>query len=268
MTEKPRFVAESKEIDFRLPISGNPLPSANNINVPDIPSFDLDQLNLVELSRQLKNSLNQPQPFFVFSSSHRNEKLRLEKERLQIISDTIEHVRSVNQSLAYARAEILLSKSITESLINNHFNETVLLAELKKAEQTNAISKHHDEIKARQIQLDAANLANLKTKAEINLMEAQTEAETAWATLVKSAVDNIDFKKMPSTLQYSIIQAIATKGAASTNPILEEEINKFIKQQKEAEAGKALHEMRKVGAEADIAEMDVQRNKQHMDKIK
>ena len=270
MDDKPRFIAKSTKVDTKA-LTVNKDASSNGLSVPDvpnIPTFDLDQLNLVELSRQLKDALNQPEPFFMFTSRRRNEKLRLGKERLEVILDTIERVRSVNQSLAHARAEILLSKAVTESLINNYFNEAILMADLRKAEHDNSVSKHHHELRAREIQLDAAELANLKTKAEINLMEAKTEAENAWAALIKSTVENINFKNMPPALQYSVIQAIATKGTASTNPVLEEEINKFFKQQREAEAGKAMHEMRKVGAEADMAEMDVQINKQHMDNLK
>jgi len=264
MDDKPKFIAKTTKVDTSIVIS-NRKAAVPAINVPDMPTFDLDQLNLVELSKQLKDSLNQPKPFFIFTSRRRNEKLQLEKERVEIILDVIGRIRDVNMSLANARAEILLSKSVTESIINNYFSEEVLKEELKKAEHQNLVSKHFDEMKAREIQLEAGNLANLKAKAEINLMEAKTEAEQAWATLVRSAVNNIDFKNMPPTLQYSIIQAIATKGAAATNPILEEEINKFIKQQREAEAGKALHEMRKVGAEADVAEATAKKTKKQIE---
>jgi hypothetical protein len=269
MDDKPKFIAKSIKVESKaLAVSKDaPSGSLSVPDVPDIPTFDLDQLNLIELSRQLKDNLDQPEPFFMFTSRRRNEKLRLGKERLEIILETIERVRSVNQSLANARAEILLSKAITESLINNYFNEAILTAELRKAEHNNSVSKHYDEMRARDIQLEAGNLANLKSKAEINLLEAHTKEAHAKADLVKYVVENIDLKNMPPLLQSFVVQSIINPHGQGnvTDMELQGELKQYIKQEKQAAAEKQTQEVRLIKSEAEMKEMDAERNRQAMD---
>src|SRR5512140_813005 len=98
MDDKPKFIAKSKKTETKaIVVSNKPIPNSPSIpDVPNIPTFDLDQFNMMEISRRLRDSLDQPEPFFIFTSKRRNEKLRLEKDRLEIIIDTIERVRSVN----------------------------------------------------------------------------------------------------------------------------------------------------------------------------
>jgi len=247
------------------------------INVPAIPSFNLDQLNLVELCGQLRDSLNQPRPTFIFTSERRNRKLELERDRVRTVLEILETTRSINSSLAQARAEILLSRAVSESIIKDYFTARILKDEIQK--ETHAVTVDtlkdqreaiKDGAKSRQLQLEAAEISNLRSRAEINQMEAHTKEAHAKADLVKYVVENIDLKNMPQILQSFVIQSIINPHGQGniTDLELQGELKQYIKQEREAQAGKAFQEMRKVKSDADIAEMDVDRNKRNMEKLK
>jgi hypothetical protein len=262
MDDKPRFVAKTSRIDNSVvPYNGNPYP-IQSINVPSVPSFDLDQLNLVELCGQLKESLNEPKPLFIFSSKRRNKKLELEKDRVRTILETIESVRDVNVSLSKARAEILLSQAVSESIIKDYFTERILRDEIQKETHTVTVDSLKDQreaikdsAQARKLQLEAAEISNLRARAEISALEAKTKAEHAKADLIKYVVDNIDLKDMPQILQTFVVQSIINPHCGGTIPDLDlqNELKEFVKRQAAAKARTDEAEATKKESEAVVS---------------
>jgi len=261
MDDKPKFIAKTTKVDTSIVIS-NRKTALPAINVPGIPTFDLDQLNLVELCGQLKDSLNEPKPFFIFSSKRRNKKLELERDRVRTIIETIESFRDVNVSLAKARAEILLSQAISESIIKDYFTERILRDEIQKETHAVTVDSLKDQrvaikdgAQARKLQLEAVEISNLKARAEINAMEAKTKAEHAKADLIKYIVENIDLKDMPQILQTFVVQSIINPHGGGTIPDLElqNELKEFVKREAAAKARQVEAEAKAKESQADIS---------------
>lgn len=221
----------------------------------NIPTFDLMRLNMLELSRQLEATLNKKPSFFIFLRERHNEKLRIEREKITIILDLIRGLRLTQQELSEYQADIFLSPTTLEAIISNRLADAKRDMEMKATIHDDELSKIKDSNRARKIQLEAAEIANLRARAEINHMHAQTQAEQAKADLIKYVVENIDLKNMPQILQTFVIQSIINPGGSSSFGDLElqTELREFVKKEADAKARLLNAQASQSQSQADIS---------------
>lgn len=217
--------------------------------------FNLDELNVVELCKKLRNELDDSsEPWFLFTSKRKNAKLELKRERIDILQRTVESMINTNTSLANVKANIMLSEAVKESIINNHYIEQTLSEELRQREHDDQIQAIDDTAHERALNLEAQEIVNLRARAEVNLLNAQTQSEQAKADLIKFVVENIDLKNMPQILQTFVIQSIINPGGSASvaDLDLQAELREFMKKEAEAKARILNAQAKQNESQADI----------------
>lgn len=219
---------------------------------PIMPTLDLS-LNIGELKSQLISNLNQRSSCFIFLRRRENTKIELQREKVNHLIGLIDDMVKVNRSVINYQAELFLSQAVFENIIKGFYVEAQRQAELKLFEHLNALSKIKDESAERKLKLDALNIANLKSMAEVNQMEARTEQEKIKADLMREAVNNIS--KLPPSLQTYIYRAVFNPNDKQEDDILlQDEIREYVKTEREAQAELKKQEARRAKAQADLDE--------------
>jgi hypothetical protein len=253
MSHEPKFVARSTP---KQPLSTDFVARQNKDDMPNVPTFDLTQLNLLQLSEQLKESLNKKSSWFIFLRNRENKKLQIQRDKIGNLVNLIESLRTSNQSLINYQAELFLSKAVLENLINGFHVKAQMEAELLAKKHLNELHALDHQIKLQNEELESKKIENLKQMAEVRHMEAKTSAELAKADLMKRAVANID--KFPPSLQTYIYRAVFNPGDKQEDDILlQDEVRDYLKVEKEATAELKRQEARKMKSQADLEEWDV-----------
>ena len=125
MSDEPRFIAKTKSIKF------DEVATISKNSPPPIPTFNLSELNLLELSRELRASLSSPSSTFIFFRKRENRKLELQREKVNHILGIIDDLRKTNQNLINYQAETFLSQEVLAAVIDNNRIEVKRLVELK-----------------------------------------------------------------------------------------------------------------------------------------
>lgn len=259
MSDKPRFVAKVEKTVLPQ-IRNSQSTIQRDLGVQSGPIFDLTELNLLELSRQLKETLNAKPSGFIFFKQRHNRKLQLETEKLSHIINIIDKVRTINQSANQLKAELFLSQSVIENIINGFYLEAERQAELKASQHINELVRIEDEMEGRRTDLDKREIANLKDRAEVDLLHAKTQAEKMKALLMQKAVDNFD--NLPQSLQVYVIRAVFNPGDKQEDDILlQEQVREYLKMEKEASAKKADYEAERMKDENEFRRWKQEENK-------
>jgi len=232
---KPKFVAEivnnEKEIELIQSTTG-------------IPTFDLSKLNLLQLSQELQKSLDSKSSMFIWRRERQNQKLLLEREKIKIILETIKDLTLTQKELINFQAETFLSNEMLSAIIANNRLVIKEQLELKKKEfllihkqLDDGIVKIDHEKRAREIDLEARELDNLRKRAELNLLNAQTEEAKAKAQLIIYVVNELNLKNMPQTLQTYLISSIVNpQGSQYQDFDMQEQLKKFVIKEADARA--------------------------------
>jgi len=244
---------------------------------PDIPTFNLSGLNLLELSNELKNSLNNSSSSFIWIRKRENEKLKLQKEKIQIILDSIRNLTLTQKELINFQAETFLSNEMLSAIIANNRLAIKEQLELNKKQYLISHKNLDDELlkidhskKAREILLEAGELDNLRKKAEIDLLNAKTAEAQTKADLFVYVLKNLDFKNMPNDLQSYIITSLANPQSNQYQEFsMQERLKKYVEIEADAKArhsiaiaGQAEHQTRIAEKTADksVYELDTTGN--------
>ncbi|MBF0569085.1 MAG: hypothetical protein HQK95_09525 [Nitrospirae bacterium] len=158
------------------------------------------------------------------------------------------------QELIQYQADVFLSPTTLEHTINNRLADAAREIELKVRNHEDQIQAINDAARVRQVQIEAQEIMNLRARAEINLLNAQTQSEQAKADLIKFVVENIDLKNMPQILQTFVIQSIVNPhGSASVQDLdLQAELREFMKKEAEAKARILNAQAKQNESQADI----------------
>lgn len=212
--------------------------------MPNIPTFNLSGLNLLELSRELQRSLNSSSSPFIFLRERQNKKLKLQKEKIQTILEIIGELRLTQHQLTQFQAETFLSKELLSAVVDEKREEIINLAGIKKKEFMIAHGVLDDKLsqlahgkKSRELLLESAEIQNLKSRAELNLLTAQTEEAKAKAELIMFVVKELDLKNMPQTLQTYLISSIVNpQGSQYQDFDMQEQLKKFVLKEADAKS--------------------------------
>ena len=135
--------------------------------------IDLSRINLQTMVRKLALAINKPNP--VFFKGWGNQRLQLDVERMYIIKDYIEAIRSAGESFINLQADAILSYEKIEKLVQ--INRNVLLRQLKESELQIDLLKVEYQTTVDRLKLDIANLEALLYEkiAQIENLEARTK---------------------------------------------------------------------------------------------
>lgn len=236
----------------------NKLPTTN---VPGVPTFNLSELNLLELDRELRNSLKSNSSSFIFMRERENKKLELQKDKVNIILQTIRDLNLTQKELTNFQADTFLSNELLEQIIAEKREEIRNLAAIKKKKFLIEHKTLDDQLlqidhvkEARETVLQAAKLANLKTQQEINIMMANSEEAKAKAQLIMYVLKELDLKNMPQTLQtYLITSIVNPQGSQYQDFDMQEQLKKFVIKEADAKARQSLANASIVETQADVS---------------
>lgn len=149
---------------------------------PSIPTFNLSSLNLLELSNELKKSLNNTSSSFIWIRKRENEKLKLQKEKIEIILDSIEKMTLTQKQLREFQSETFLTNEFLEAIIARKRQEIINMADLARKKflvehkrLDDDLLKIDQEHRAREVLLNAGEIENRKKEAEIQRIKNQDE---------------------------------------------------------------------------------------------
>ena len=236
-------------------------------NMPDLPIFDISRVNLVELGRQLQESLQQGRPGWIWLKKRQNEKMFLDEERLRALIAQIKDLRDMNSELLALNAEVYLTQERMERIVQRyreHENfvddEGHRLSEIAEAKHINEMQKMDDEISTRQKNIEALELDNRRREAEIDILKAQEdnlkaqrEKEDIRMGLMRKVVDKIDINELPDYLRTFVINSIFNPSQQITTEMqLMDELRQFAVRKADAETRTAEATTKSHESQADI----------------
>ncbi len=236
-------------------------------NMPDLPTFDISNMNLVELGRQLQDNLNSYRPGWIWLKKRQNEKVFLDEERLRALIAQIQDLRDMNSALLNLNAEVYLTQERMDTIIRRyreHENfvdaEGRRLSEIAEAKHKNEMKKMDDEIESRKKNIEALELENERRVAEINMLKAQEdnlkaqrEKEDIRMGLMRKVVEKIDINELPDYLRTFVINSIFNPSQTITNEMqLMDDLREYAKRRAEAETRTVEAGARKEESQADI----------------
>lgn len=245
------FLKASKEVSQNtdlIKVDESMTKKLSDDKQPDIPTFNLSNLNLLELSNELKNSLNNTSSSFIWIRKRENEKLKLQKEKITLILDAIQKLTLTQKELINFQSETFLSNEMLDAVIASKKHTINNLAEVQRKEYLiihknldDELSKIDHSKKAREILIESAELENLKKKAEINLMTSKTDEAKAKAQLIMYVVKELDLKNMPQTLQTYLISSIVNpQGGQYQDFDMQEQLKQFVVKEADAKSRQSL----------------------------
>ena len=229
-------------------------------NLPDLPTFDISNINLVQLGRQLQDNLDSHRPGWIWLKKRQNEKMFLDEERLRAIVAQIQDLRDMNSELLKLNAEVYLTQERMERIIQRyreHENfvdaEGHRLSEMAEAKHINEMQCLEDEIVTRQRTIEGLELENKRKRAEIDNLNALREKEDIRMGLMRKVVDKIDINELPDYLRTFVINSIFNPHQTITIEMqLMDDLRKFAVRRAEAETRKEEAGARKEESQADI----------------
>lgn len=135
--------------------------------------IDLSRVNLQAMVRKLAVAINKPNP--VFFKGWGNKRLELDVERVYIIKEYIEAIRSAGESFINLQADAILSYEKIENLVR--INRNTLLRQLRESKlQIDLLEKEY-QAKADRLRIDIRHLETLVYEkiAEIENLNARTK---------------------------------------------------------------------------------------------
>jgi len=204
---------------------------------PEIPQFNLQQLNMVQIAQDLSKMINQPNPRGWIRKKFQTWKLELDNERINQIATYVERIRAVNQSMQNLQYELFMSPQIISDMINGYYLEAQQKTELQ-------IQEHTDKLHALEEQMKAREIANDRARAEIEQIRSSTRLTQLQGNLLAKIVNELDLENITPEQAFVLVKAL--------NPMANAQVD-FASQQMmiEAQIEKMKAEASRIRAEAD-----------------
>jgi len=225
------------------------IPSNKLASRLDIPQFDLQRLNMVQIAEDLSQMLNSPAPQTWLGKWFGNKKIRLDNERVTEISEYISRIRLINENVTNLQAELVLSPSVLQGIIDGHFAKAKREAELQIKFHLDQLKQIDDQAAARGIQLDRA-------KAEIEDLRANTHLTKIKGRLLEKIVDELNIDSISASQAFVLVKALNPNANAeygAQDAMIAEQLEKM-----KVENRKSLAQARREEYQADLEGHNVQ----------
>ncbi|MFW5983181.1 MAG: hypothetical protein ACOCQ4_01675, partial [bacterium] len=223
-------------------VSGRATKNVSGDEKMDIKQFDLDNLNLLNLSQELEETINSKR-WVIFKGWNIN-RIRLDVERQKWIRNHIEELGKTAESLAQTKANLFVHEQMVQNLIDGYYKEAEI--EAKKAEaQIQELDAQIEESKFKQDRIQAERQmlsleyaereAALETKRlENDLLRAKRQDKDAYRRLVDKATQFYD--DLPDHLKAFVTVSIQNPNQEVTDEMMMlDQLKDFIADQRKAE---------------------------------
>lgn len=239
--------------------------------------IDLSKVDLQSMVRQLAIAINKPNP--VFFKGWGNRRLELDVERVHIIKDYIDAIRSAGDSFLELQADAVFSFEKIEELVKIKRNELKKISKQSKLDLDflNEEYAHkvemmildrkdkEEDVKLKRAQREAietdTKIRQLKAEAEYKLMIAKGTKEEQIALLMAQAVKY--YKDLPNVLKSYVTVQLGSDNSQNpdTDMELQDRLKDFIVRKHEAETKKLEYETEENEAEKDTHILKLEREK-------
>ena len=214
------------------------MPTLPN-NLPSIPTFNLSELNVLQLSNNLKSILNESpltNNLFVFTGRRYNKKLELERDRVRLINSILTEAISINKNILQYSVDTFLTQQKLEYYIGKfqldierEANAIAREEELLNKQHINNLDKIDDENKLRKVQIKKYELENA-------MLEAQTDEARTKVDFIRNVLGQVNVKDMPPTLQAYITTSIINPNGTQFNDFdMQQQIKEFVIRKEKAD---------------------------------
>lgn len=201
------------------------------------------QLNIDVLTEELNGLLSKPSPDLLITKWWQEKHFGYDQRRIDRIINYVEQLNQLNSSVTNLNHQLRVTPLVLQSLISGTEQEIKRKTELQMAEHKDTLAAIEDRDKDRKADVEAKEVANLKVKAEIEMMAAQTTEKKLRADLFALAVAN--FNSLPDILKFRLTALLLNSDAEEDEKILfAEEFKDFMRMEKEAAARKSQAEAR------------------------
>ncbi len=190
--------------------------------ISNINSINVTELNLSQLTNDLRASLTKPEPMTLFFRRRQVKKLQLDVEKQQWLLAKINGLRSLGQELVNLRADAIVSEQMVTLLVQQKLQEAeieynkrvhdldVVRRDIKQIDhemksidfQTNNL----ETLRLRELEkLRTDILNNDKISADIQKQAIQNRAQAAKADLMEKTAKNFDINSISPALKSFVI---------------------------------------------------------------
>ncbi|EKE11066.1 MAG: hypothetical protein ACD_15C00142G0002 [uncultured bacterium] len=250
----------------------------NGVNVPS-GSFDIDNLNMLQLVNNLRSKLARPSSRFLFISRRRNEQIELDITRVRLLTSLINDTTNMSFDLMNLQATIIMQPETLQAILDQKRFSVQAFMRTAVLEQRNIEEKLNDEyeetrfrgeardhqralwsmdIEDRKVTNEAMKIKNMADRANIEITNGQ-------ALMIRELAQNAGFKSMPDIYRVAIISGLLAPNIHNDVEKMEiaQYARKYMDQKMAADLDKAMREgeiiaeeVRKKRAEADISASD------------
>lgn len=177
--------------DAELTVSGNKKANKNLIKEQgdffNETLFNLDELSLEDLTRQLSESLKKNRPIFLWSKNREINKIKLDVDRQQLLKTSIETLKGMGEELMHLRADAIVSEEMIVLL--SKMNKSKAQAELDRI-----VEKSRTEISYYQRKIEENRLAQEKLELDFKHKKVNGEADVVLKLTIIEMYDIINQK--------------------------------------------------------------------------
>jgi hypothetical protein len=240
-TQKYKFVAQPVK-SLKLIESGQEnLEVYKEETFGDAEVFDLEELNLQQLVKNIKKSVNKRPSMFLFLRNRENKKIRLETEKINILVSNISSLKGLGKEMLDLKADAILTNETLSYLIADKKRE--FEHEFERKVEEHYTFKHLE--KNKRIKSD---LENDKVRAEIEEIKARTMEQKERAKYLRRARKSIDTLPAPMRT-YLLAQMFGKHPEQDKNFEMEENIANYMRDKYNAE-------IKTLNAESDIKDSE------------
>ncbi|WP_319526161.1 hypothetical protein [uncultured Desulfosarcina sp.] len=195
---------------------------------PDIPSFDLSKINVVQLAKDLSVQINQKQPKGWLRKWWVNQKLPMDNQRLSHLNDYINEIQRVNSSITDMQAELFVQPQILQYVIEKRLIEARQQIEIE-------VKRHEREINKYTQEINRDKLETARVQAEIRNTISQTRIVDLQGKLLEKLIDDLDIKNITPEIAIIIIKALDPNAqvdlaSATNHPLIKSLVDKMEQQ--------------------------------------
>lgn len=255
--------------------------------ISHVNSIDISDLNLLQLTSDLRASLTKPEPMTIFFRRRQVKKLELDVERQRWLLNKVVGLRALGQELVQLRADAIVSEQMVTFLAQKNLMD----AEIEFQTRVNELTKVNRDIKQVELEMKSIDyqvedletiklqrleslrtnvLENDRIAADNEAQKIKNRAQEAKAKLMEKFANEIDVASLPFELQsYAVSHLFSEVGSNFSEYEKDQIYNKYFEKELEVGLKKKQAEVKSAESQADVdrssADVTVKDYKQSLD---
>jgi hypothetical protein len=180
------------------------IPSAGAITTKEqakVPSFDLSNINVVELANTLSAHITRPQSAGWLSRWWQDRKLPKDNARLMQLQVYVDNLIKINDSITDMQHKLFIQPQVLNHMISGNLLRMRQEMELQIRQHQDNMDRLDDENEMRKAQV-------AKVKAEAAQLEANAILTQLQGTLLRRIIDELDLSNITPQQAFVLVKAL------------------------------------------------------------